>query len=56
VQLLIPEVAPAAQAAVQATFVMRGVDDQNLLAGRRESAIAKTDELIASAGRHLLPA
>jgi hypothetical protein len=35
---------------------MRGVDGQTLLAGRRESAITKTDELIASAGRHLLPA
>lgn len=56
VQLLMPEVTPAAQAAAQATYALRGANDQTYLAGRREGAITKTDDLVASAGRHLASA
>ncbi|WP_055693023.1 hypothetical protein [Streptomyces prasinopilosus] len=55
VQLLMPEVAPAAQAAAQATYALRGAweSGETGLAGRRERAIAKTDELVTAAGCHL---
>lgn len=55
VQLLVPEVAPAARVAVQATYGLRGgwESGETGLAARREHAIAKTDEFVAAAGRHL---
>ncbi|MBP5866078.1 hypothetical protein [Streptomyces griseiscabiei] len=55
VQLLMPAVADAAQAAARATYALRGgwESGETGLAARREHAIAKTDELVAAAGCHL---
>jgi hypothetical protein len=55
VQLLMPAVADAAQAAARATYALRGAweSGETGLAARREHAIAKTNELITAAGRHL---
>ncbi|MEW1616511.1 protein kilB [Streptomyces sp. NPDC088744] len=53
VQLLMPAVAPAARGAAQAAYAMRGASGETSLAGYREGAIAKADELITVAGRHL---
>ncbi|MEU9396592.1 protein kilB [Streptomyces sp. NPDC048324] len=58
VQLLMPAVADAAQTAARATYALRGgwESGETGLAARREHAIAKTDELVAAAGRHLAAA
>lgn len=56
VKLLMPEVAPAASAATQATYAMRDTDSQTILAAHRENAIAKIDELVALAGERLTAA
>lgn len=55
VQLLMPAVADAAQTAARATYALRGgwESGETGLAARREHAIAKTDELVTAAGRHL---
>lgn len=55
VQLLMPEVASAARVAVQATYGLRGgwESGETGLAARREHAIAKTDDFVTAAGRHL---
>jgi hypothetical protein len=55
VQLLMPAVADTAQAAARATYALRGgwESGETGLAARREHAIAKTDELVTAAGRHL---
>ncbi|MFG2631836.1 hypothetical protein [Streptomyces sp. NPDC048473] len=53
VQLLMPTVASAAQEAAAAAYAMRGADDLTHLAGRRETAIAAGDTLVAAAARCL---
>lgn len=53
VQLLLPALVPAAQAAARATYGLRGADGHTLLAGARERAIAKTDALVDAAGATL---
>ncbi|MFF7013227.1 protein kilB [Streptomyces fimicarius] len=53
VQLLLPAVAPAAQAAAKATYALRGADGETILAARREAAITASDNLVAAAGSHL---
>lgn len=55
VQLLIPELAPAAQDAARATYALRDAwkSGETGLAARREHAIAQTDKLVTAVGRHL---
>ncbi|WP_328565287.1 protein kilB [Streptomyces coelicoflavus] len=54
-QLLVPALADTAHVAVRATYALRGAWEagETGLAARREHAIAKTDELVTAAGRHL---
>lgn len=55
VQLLLPALAPAAQTAARATYALRDgwEEGETGLAARRDHAIAKTDELVTTAGRVL---
>ncbi|MFF1505534.1 protein kilB [Streptomyces sp. NPDC058316] len=53
VQLLMPAVVTAAQAAAAATYALRGTTDHTYLAVRREAAIKASDDLVAAVGRHL---
>jgi hypothetical protein len=51
VSVLEPSLAEPARQAVQAAFALRDAPDQEVLAARREAAIAATDDLVAAAGR-----
>ncbi|WP_217207721.1 protein kilB [Streptomyces sp. AC550_RSS872] len=53
VQLLMPSVAAAARAAVDATYAMRRPSHESELAGCRDIAIQATDALVTAAGRYL---
>ncbi|RSS67358.1 protein kilB [Streptomyces sp. WAC06128] len=53
VQLLLPSLAPAAQAAARATYGLRDADGQTPLAAARLRAIQQTDALVESAGTAL---
>jgi len=53
VQLLLPAVAPAAQAAAQAVYALRNADGHPILIQRRTDALTASDELVAAVGRHL---
>lgn len=53
VQLLMPAIAPAARVAAEAAYALRGADGDTVLTHRRETAMAKADELVTAAGRHL---
>ncbi|NED04816.1 protein kilB [Streptomyces sp. SID6648] len=55
VQLLVPALADTAHVAARATYDLRGAWEagETGLAARRDHAIAKADELVAAAGRHL---
>lgn len=55
VQLLLPDLAPAAQTAARATYALRGGCEagETELAARRDQAIAKTDELVTATSRVL---
>ena len=55
VQLLMPAVRDAAQAAARAAYALRGAWESGptALAARREAAIAASDALVAAAGQHL---
>ncbi|WP_031522671.1 hypothetical protein [Streptomyces sp. NRRL F-5123] len=53
VSILEPDLAPAARAAAQAAFDLRGAADIDALATLREHAITATDDLVAAAGRTL---
>ncbi|GAA3015195.1 protein kilB [Streptomyces fulvorobeus] len=53
VQLLMPAVATAAQAAAQAAYALRSADGHTILAARREAAIKAADDLVAATGRHI---
>ncbi|WP_380278636.1 protein kilB [Kitasatospora purpeofusca] len=47
--ILAPDLAPAAQAAVNATYAIRGAHDADVLETRRATAVRATDDLIAAA-------
>ncbi|MEU6619108.1 protein kilB [Streptomyces parvus] len=53
VQLLLPSLAPAAQAAARATYGLRDSDGQPPLAAARLNAIQQTDALVEAAGTAL---
>ncbi|MBV7249310.1 hypothetical protein [Streptomyces sp. MW-W600-10] len=53
VRLLLPEVAVAAQLAVQAVYDMRTADSPAALQEARERAIRAADDLVAAAGTAL---
>ncbi|MFF8618538.1 protein kilB [Streptomyces sp. NPDC015350] len=53
VSILLPALAPAARAAAEATYALRGAADQTTLTAAREHAIAQTDRLVAAAGAAL---
>ncbi|MEV7225334.1 protein kilB [Streptomyces sp. NPDC093681] len=53
VQLLLPTLAPAAQAAARATYGLRDADGQTPLAAARLRAIEQTDALVEAAGTAL---
>ncbi|MER6702237.1 hypothetical protein ABT289_34300 [Streptomyces fimicarius] len=55
VRLLLPEVAVAAQLAVQAAYDMRTADSPATLQEARERAIRAADDLVAAAGTALAP-
>ncbi|MFJ7416979.1 hypothetical protein ACIQWZ_40280 [Streptomyces sp. NPDC098077] len=52
-RLLLPELAEAAQRAVQAAYGMRVADSPLVLQEARERAIATADDLVAAAGTAL---
>lgn len=53
VQLLLPALVPAAQAAARATYSLRDADGHTPLAAARLDAIRKTDALVDAAGTTL---
>ncbi|WP_240647106.1 hypothetical protein [Streptomyces globisporus] len=53
VRLLLPELADAAQHAIQATYDMRAADSTTTLQEARERAIATADDLVAATGAAL---
>ncbi|MFF5639814.1 protein kilB [Streptomyces sp. NPDC012825] len=53
VQILLPGIAPAAQAAAQAAYDLRGALAHDVLDIARTNAIGKSDALVAAAGRLL---
>ncbi|MFH9757311.1 protein kilB [Streptomyces griseus] len=55
VRLLLPEVAVAAQLAVQAAYEVRAADSPAALQEARERAIRAADGLVAAAGTALAP-
>jgi len=56
VQLLLPTLAPAAQAAARASFALRGAAGRDVLDNRRSLALTASDELVAAAGQILAEA
>ncbi|MGW2113150.1 protein kilB [Streptomyces sp. NPDC001948] len=53
VSILLPALAPAAQAAASATYALRGATDETALTAAREHAIKQADHLVATAGTAL---
>ncbi|MGA5220988.1 protein kilB [Streptomyces cinereoruber] len=53
IQLLMPSVAPAAQAAAKAAYALRGAERDSILRTRREAAIAACDAFVVAVGAHL---
>ncbi|MFG2183393.1 protein kilB [Streptomyces abikoensis] len=52
-QVLAPDLAPAAETAAQAAYALRGAPDARTLDARREAALTAADALVAAAGRAL---